>query len=165
MARLQQTFYLQRSGKTVRQARFWLGSIPKSWLREMSFCRNIPANLESIAKEDKVAGRPRAETENERQLREEVRVQKSKPLKARIKDFTHFLRFRLGDVSRAWEIPWECWDSETGSVTQTEKFDYLFRTAEAVYLKCAGKFNATCIAKSKDSEYLLNFFAPIKMTR
>ena len=41
-----------------------------------------------------------------------------------------------------------------------QKFDYLFRTAEAVYLKCAGKFDATCIAKGKDSEYLLNFFCP-----
>ena len=90
MARLQQTFYLQRSGKTVRQARFWLGSIPKSWLREMSFCRNIPANLESIAKEDKVAGRPWAETENERQLREEVRVQKIQIFKSQDKGFYTF---------------------------------------------------------------------------
>ena len=45
--RLRQTFYLRRSGKTVRQVGSWLGSNAKSWSREMWFCRKSSSQSRS----------------------------------------------------------------------------------------------------------------------
>ena len=124
--RLRQTFYLRRSGKTVRQVRSWLGSNAKSWSREMWFCRKSSSQSRSCRE----GRRESLMIEGWNRTCKAASGNKKPNLMNQDKGKLS-LDIRLSDESRAWE-------SETTTATEMKRGVSLFisHRSSSVLKKC-----------------------------